>query len=176
MTLKFLGNVIEGHPVLYLNVSFDTMKSLAESQLKDNLPVWFGCDVGKMIDSSTGILDTRVFDYPSVMKTNFDLPKGDRIEFGESRLTHSMLLLGFHRVNDRITRWKVENSWGSKNTQDKPIGKNGFFVMSDSWFSDYTYQIVVDKKYLSKEHRSILASKPVELEPWDPLGALALMH
>ena len=64
-------------------------------------------------------------------------------------------------------RWRVQNSWG------KDVGKEGFWVMSDEWFDQFTYQIVVNKKYLTKAQRELLKQKPVELEPWDPMGSLA---
>ena len=49
----------------------------------------------------------------------------------------------------------------------------GFMVMTDPWFDEYLYEVAVDKKYLSPELLAILDTKPVELAPWDPMGALA---
>jgi len=46
--------------------------------------------------------------------------------------------------------------------------------MSDDWFDEYNYEVVVDRKYLSKKILSIFDLKPKELEPWDPMGALAV--
>ena len=46
--------------------------------------------------------------------------------------------------------------------------------MSDDWLNEYTYQIVVNKKYLSQELQEILeADNVTTLAPWDPMGALA---
>jgi len=66
-----------------------------------------------------------------------------------------------------MVRWKVENSWGKEN------GKDGFFVMSDKWFDQFMYQVVVNKKYLSEEYLAALEKPPIKLEPWDPMGSLA---
>jgi bleomycin hydrolase len=46
--------------------------------------------------------------------------------------------------------------------------------MTDSWFDEYLYEIVIDKKYLSEELIKLYDTTPVELAPWDPMGALAL--
>ena len=45
--------------------------------------------------------------------------------------------------------------------------------MSDEWFDEYTYQVVVNRKYLTKEQLEQYESEPVVLEPWDPMGSLA---
>ena len=46
--------------------------------------------------------------------------------------------------------------------------------MSDRWFDEYMYQIVVNKKYLSKEQLKAYEEEPTVLAPWDPMGSLAL--
>ena len=69
--------------------------------------------------------------------------------------------------NGQPLRWRVENSWG------KDAGEDGYYVMSDTWFSEYTYQVVVNKKYLTAEQAAELSQEPIELEPWDPMGSLA---
>ena len=69
--------------------------------------------------------------------------------------------------NGKPDRWRVQNSWG------KDVGKEGFWVMSDEWFDQFTYQIVVNKKYLTKAQRELLTQSPIELDPWDPMGSLA---
>ena len=64
-------------------------------------------------------------------------------------------------------RWLIENSWGDKNE-----GK-GFLTMTDEWFSEYTYEVAVNKKYLSEKLKKVLKQKLIELKPWDPMGSLA---
>ncbi len=46
--------------------------------------------------------------------------------------------------------------------------------MSDAWFDEYMYQIVVNKKYLPAEYIAEYEAEPIMLEPWDPMGSLAL--
>lgn len=169
-TVKYLGNVVGGNPVTYLNVDIATLKELTLKQLKDEIPVWFGCDVGKNMIKDKGILDMNSYDYDGVLHTEFRLDKAGRLDYGESLMTHAMVFTGVNITNDGTpNRWKVENSWGKK------PGDEGFFVMSDEWFEEYTYQVVVHKKYLDKELLKALSLEPVVLEPWDPMGSLALL-
>ena len=166
-TVKFLGNVEGGRDVLYLNVEMPTLKRLALAQLQDGEPVWFGCDVGKMMDRDTGILDAHLLDFQSLLDMPFGLNKAERLDYRESVMTHAMVFLGVNLVNGVPNRWKVENSWSEK------AGRDGYFVMSDEWFDEYLYQVVVHKKYLSPDMLATFEQEPIRLEPWDPMGSLA---
>lgn len=168
-TVKFLGNVIEGQQIKYLNVDMKTLKGLAIDQIKDNETVWFGCDVARYSGRKVGILDTDLYHYEAAFDTHFTMTKAERLDYKESFLTHAMVLTGVNLVNDEPNRWQVENSWGEDS------GYKGYFVMSDQWMDEYTYQIVVNKKHLSKDLVQALDQEPLELKPWDPMGSLAMM-
>lgn len=167
-TVKFLNNVEGGTPVLYLNLPIERVKELCISQLKDNEVVWFGSDVGQFSTRDSGIMATEVFDVDKLLGVNFGLTKGQRVDYGESLMTHAMVLTGVN-LNDegKSDRWRVENSWGDT------VGYKGYFCMSDEWFDNFTYQAVINKKYLNEKELALLDSKPLELEPWDPMGSLA---
>ena len=45
--------------------------------------------------------------------------------------------------------------------------------MTDDWFSEFVYQIVINKKYLSEEEINMYNEEPIKLKPWDPMGSLA---
>lgn len=169
-TVRCLGNVRGGRPVTYLNLDIADFKSLAVAQLEAGEPVWFGCDAGKMSDKDTGVLDANLFDYAGALDTPFAMSKEDRLDYRDSCLTHAMVFVGINRAEGQPIRWKVENSWGCE------AGQDGYYVMSDSWFEEYMYQIVVNRQYLSADQRSALEHGPVELEPWDPMGALAVVR
>ncbi len=169
-TVQYLGSVLEGRPVTYLNVDVKTLKALALAQLKGGEPVWFGCDVGQLSDRESGIMDTELFLYEDALGTTFELDKAGRLDYGESMLTHAMVFTGVHCVGDKPVRWKVENSWSEKS------GKDGFFIMTDDWFSEYNYQVVIHKKHLSPALLKAIDQKPVILKPWDPMGSLAFMN
>lgn len=169
-TVKYLGTVKELYPIRYLNVSIDVMKQAAIKSIKNNEPVWFGCDVGKQSTRDSGIMDLHAYNYKDTLNDDINLTKGQRLDYGESLLTHAMVFTGVN-LNDQgqPLTWQVENSWG------KDPGKDGIFSMSDDWFDEYNYQIMVDKKYLPKEILDYLDQEVIELEPWDPMGALALV-
>lgn len=167
-TVQYLGTVVGGHKIKYLNVDMETLKKLAISQIKDKQTVWFGCDVVLYTEPNLGVMDKDVFDYDTAFSTEFGLTKAERLDYHESCLTHAMVLTGVNLVDGKPNRWKVENSWGETR------GNKGYFVMSDKWMDEFTYQIVVNKKYLSDELKAAFEQKPAVLKPWDPMGALAL--
>lgn len=167
-TVQRLGNVVGGRDVKYLNLPIEDLKKAAIAQLLNNEVVWFGCDVGKMLNRKLGIMDTNIYDYTAALGTDVELTKAEQLEYGDSLMTHAMVFTAVNIVDKKSVRWKVENSWGDKS------GKKGWFIMSDRWFDKYMYQVVVNKKYLTEEQLSALELKPIELNPWDPMGSLAL--
>jgi bleomycin hydrolase len=167
-TVKNLGNVVEGKPIRYLNVDMMTLRKATIEMIKDNHAVWFGCDVGQMLNTELGAMDLNVYDYELVFGTKFNLDKASRLDYGCSSLTHAMLITGVDLDKDgRPRKWRVENSWGAK------IGEKGFMYMMDEWFEEYLYEVTVNKKYLGPELLKALDTEPVPLEPWDPFGGLA---
>ena len=168
-TVQYLGNVTEGHIVRHLNLPIEEMKKLAITQMQDGQVVWFGCDVGQFHEKDLGIMDTDGIQAGLLFDTDFPMTKAQRLDYGESLMTHAMVFTGVNL--DKVgkpNRWKVENSWG----EDR--GNKGFYIMSDRWFDEYMYQIVVNKKYLSKEQLKAYEEEPTVLAPWDSMGSLAL--
>ena len=166
-TVEMLGNVVGGKDVKYLNLDMDAFKKLAIAQLEQGESVWFGCDVGQSSTRDSGIMALDAYDMNDLFDTDFEMTKAQRLDFGESLMTHAMVLTGVDLVDGKSTKWKVENSWG-----EKP-GNNGFFVASDAWMDQYTYQIVVRKDLLTSEQQAAFEAEPTVLLPWDPMGALA---
>jgi bleomycin hydrolase len=166
-TVRYLGNVKGGREVLYLNVPPAALRQAALTQLLAGEVVWFGCDVGKMEERDAGVLAEGLYDYATVLGMPLGMSKAQRLDYGESQMTHAMVFTGVNLVDGRPNRWRVENSWGTE------PGDKGFFVMSDEWFDAYMYQVVVDRRHLPEDLVRALAQAPIELEPWDPMGALA---
>ena len=167
-TIDFLGNVVGGNIIKYANVEINELKKAAIKSIKNDEAVWFGCDVGKMFNRELGIMDMDLYDYEKLFDTKFKMNKASRLEYGDSAMTHAMLFTGVDLKRNTPTKWRVENSWGDKN------GDKGYYLMSDSWFDEYNYEVVVDKKYLSNKSLEIFNREPHNLEPWDPMGALAV--
>ena len=168
-SVEHLGNVIEGQPIRYLNTKIEILKKAAIQSIKNDDPVWFGCDVGKYLHRSHGVMDTDLFDFDLFYDTQFTMDKATRLEYGESKMTHAMLFTGVDLdLNGNPVKWRVENSWGDRN------GEKGFYIMSDKWFDEFLYEVVVDKKYLDDEYVKLYEREEAQLlPPWDPMGALA---
>ncbi|HEL1614266.1 aminopeptidase C [Streptococcus suis] len=167
-TVELLGNVVGAPAVRYLNVEMNRFKELAIAQLKAGESVWFGSDVGQSSNRQTGIMATNTYDFSSGLGIHFHQDKAGRLDYSESLMTHAMVLTGVDLDdNEQPLKWKVENSWGDK------VGDKGYFVASDSWMDEYTYQIVVRKEFLTQEELAAYQTQPQVLAPWDPMGALA---
>jgi bleomycin hydrolase len=166
-TVAYLGNVVGGDPIRYLNVEIDLIKDLTKRTLLNGEPVWFGCDVGPQMSRELGIWDKRLFDYEGVYDTKFTLNKAERLIYHQSRMTHAMLFTGVDLIEDEPRRWRVENSWGEE------VGKEGFFIMNDSWFDEYVFEVALRKSLLPEKLRQALELEPIVLPPWDPMGSLA---
>ena len=169
-TVDRLGNVVGGGAVTYLNVDVALMKRLAKQTIMAGEPVWFGCDVGKMMRRDIGIWDADLYDLGAIYDTSFDMDKADRLLFQETAMTHAMLFTGVDVDVDTTRRWRVENSWGDKDAD------HGFYTMNDSWFDEYVFEIAVRRDQLPEELRTALDEEPIVLPAWDPMGALALAH
>jgi bleomycin hydrolase len=168
-TVQYLGNVRGGaYPVKYLNLPMDDLRDLTIRQLKDGRPVWFGSDVGQFSDRKGGYLTTDAYDLGGLFSTDFPMTKEQRLDYGESLMTHAMVITGVDLdENGKPLRWKVENSWG------KERGRDGYYVMNDAWFGEFSYQILLDRKYFSPEQNEAFDKDPIILPPWDPMGSLA---
>ena len=175
-TVRFLGNVLDGNRVKYLNVPIEKIKQLAVKSIKNNESVWFGCDVGQNLSRDKCAMDFKQVNYLGLFNTKFTLNKEQRLKYRDSLMTHAMVFTGVNIQENNnclenesvITNWQVENSWASHGPN------NGYYSMSDEWFTEFTYEIAINKKYLSKDDIDLLSSEDVtELDPWDPMGALA---
>ena len=167
-TVEMLGNVVGAPSVRYINLPMDRFKELAIAQMKAGESVWFGSDVGQVSDRQKGILATNVYDFTASMDINWTQDKAGRLDYSESLMTHAMVLTGVDLDADgKPIKWKIENSWGDK------VGQKGYFVASDAWMDEYTYQIVVRKDFLTAEELAAYEADPQVLAPWDPMGSLA---
>ena len=167
-TVEMLGNVVGSKPVRYLNVEMDRLKELAITQMKAGETVWFGSDVGQSSNRKAGVMAEGMHDFTASMDIRLTQDKAGRLDYSESLMTHAMVLTGVDLdENGKAKKWKVENSWGEK------VGNKGYFVASDAWMDEYTYQIVVRKEFLTSAELAAYEAEPLVLAPWDPMGALA---
>ena len=167
-TVEMLGNVVGSKPVRYLNVEMGRLKELAIAQMQAGETVWFGSDVGQSSNRKAGVMAEGMHDFTASMDIRLTQDKAGRLDYSESLMTHAMVLTGVDLdENGKAKKWKVENSWGEK------VGNKGYFVASDAWMDEYTYQIVVRKEFLTAAELAAYEAEPTVLSPWDPMGALA---
>ncbi|KAG0143619.1 hypothetical protein CROQUDRAFT_660951 [Cronartium quercuum f. sp. fusiforme G11] len=168
-TVERLGNVWGGRPIKYVNTSSEMLKSLVIKMIKSDQAVWFGCDVGQQSNSTYGIMDTKLIEYEAAFGRSSKLSKAERLVMGESAMTHAMVITAVHLDSQgKPVRYKVENSWSDT------AGEHGYFVMSDAWFDEFVYQIVLPKSAVPESLRNVyFNTEPSVLPAWDPMGSLA---
>ena len=162
--VEYDRHTYDGHNWKYLNLPMDEIAQLAIASLKDGRKMYSSYDVGKQLDRKRGYLALDNFDYGTLFGTTFQMDKADRISTFDSGSTHAMTLTAVDiDASGKPVKWKVENSWGADN------GFNGCFIMTNDWFNEYMFRLVVDKKYASDQLLKEFDQKPTMLTPDDPL-------
>lgn len=155
----------DGHNWTYINLPIEEIKKMAIASIKDQEAMYFSCDVGQQFDRQAGLLDPDNYDYGSLMGVKFGMDKKDRILTGASASSHAMTLVAVDLDSEgKPTKWLVENSWG-------PGVNDGHLIMTDPWFDEYMFRLVVRDKFLTPEAREVLSQTPEKLPAWDPMFA-----
>jgi len=157
-------HIYEGRNWKYINLPANDIKSFAKASILGNEAMYFSCDVGKQLNKDAGTLDVNNYDYNDLFGVDFDMSKAERIQTFASGSTHGMNLVGVDLTeNGGIRKWLLENSWGPK------AGFDGYLIMTDHWFDEYMFRLVIKKKYINNETLEILETTPILLPPWDPM-------
>ena len=156
-------HVYDGHNWLYINLPVERIKEMAIASIKDNVAMYFSCDVGKFYNKTKGTLDLANFDYASLMGVTFGMDKKQRVQTHASGSSHAMTLIAVDIVDGEPVKWMVENSWGPAS------GYKGCLIMTDEWFNEYMFRLVVEKKYVPEDILKMLDQEPVLLPAWDPM-------
>ncbi len=164
--IDFDRHSYDGHNWKYINLPIEDIKEMAIASLKDNTMMYFSCDVGKCLDSERGLLDLNNYDYASLMGTSFNMDKKQRIETFASGSSHAMTLMAVDLdAQGQPKKWMVENSWGASS------GYKGHLIMTDEWFNEYMFRLVVETKYVPERISKLLKQKAILLPAWDPMFA-----
>jgi bleomycin hydrolase len=168
--VEHLGNVEGGEEVKYLNVNVDRLAELSRKAIDDNTPVWFGSDVGQFFNSKLAMLDENSFDYVGFLGLEDTMNKKERINYCESLMTHAMVYVGYNTdPYGAVNYWKIENSWGTSGPY------SGNLICTNKWFKEYTYQLIIPRKYISEAELEVWNGEITRSFPiWDPMGSLAL--
>ncbi|XP_015369829.1 PREDICTED: bleomycin hydrolase-like [Diuraphis noxia] len=168
-TLDLIGSVEEGSKILRNNQPIEVLLEACKKSIATlDEPVWYSCEVDQRFSSELGFEDLKIHDIESLFGTDISIPmtKSERILYHDSSPTHAMVLSGFHEENDEVTRWRVENSWGKRNTNT-----NGFIMMTTEWFKEYVFEVIVDKSLLPECVLDVYNQEPIVLPIWDKLGS-----
>jgi bleomycin hydrolase len=164
--VEFDRNLVEGANWKYINLPNDVIKKFAVKSIQGNEAMYFSCDVGKQFDGKEGYLDVNLYDYDDLMGVKFGMDKSKRIQTFDSGSSHGMALVGVNVLDDGTTdKWLLENSWGAAK------GNHGYLTMTDGWFNEYMFRLVINKKYIDADVLKILNDKATLLPPWDPMFA-----
>ena len=174
-SVKYLGNVVDGNKVKYLNLPISRIKELTLATLKNNKSVWYGCDVGQFLNRNTCRMDRANVSHLELLGLDFNLNKEERLNYRDSLMTHAMVITGANvsdnnalEENGKVNSWEVENSWSTNGPAD------GYYSMSDKWFDEYVYEVAIHKDLLNDNEKGLLNGDiKEEFNPWDPMGSLA---
>jgi bleomycin hydrolase len=164
--IEMAFNVVGSNEQNFINVPINIMIDAVKNSINNEEAVWVGIDFDKYISIEDGFLDKDGFDYDGVFGFNNTMKKCDALNYMQSGPKHAVIIKGYNFENSKTNGFLVENSWGEKN------GFGGNYYMANSWFEDYTYLVVVDKKCVSQKILNVLKQKPIVLPYWSPFGAL----
>ena len=155
-------HVYDGDNWLYINLPVERIKEMAIASIRDDTAMYFSCDVGKCLNRTKGVADLDNFDYESLLGVSFGMNKEERVRTHASGSSHAMSLIAVDLQDGKPVKWMVENSWGE-------TGYKGKLIMTDRWFDEYMFRLVVDKKYVPADILALLKTAPTKLPAWDPM-------
>ena len=161
--IEYDRHVYDGHNWVYLNLPVERIKEMAIASIKDKTAMYFSCDVNKFLDRNAGLADLNNFDYESLMGVPFTMNKRERVYTHASASSHAMTLIGVDLKEGKPVKWMVENIWGATS------GFPGNIIMTDEWFNEYMFRLVVEKKYVPADLLKMMDQKPIMVPSWDPM-------
>lgn len=162
--IEYDRHTYDGHNWRYINLPMEDIAAMAITSLKDGTKLYSSYDVNKQLNRAVGYLSLDNYDYATLFGTTFPMNKAQRIETFDSGSTHAMTLCAVDLdANGKPIKWKVENSWGTDS------GQKGYIIMTNEWFNEFSFRLVVDKKYVPEKILKAYETKPIMLLPDDPL-------
>ena len=156
-------HLYDGQNWLYVNLPIERLKEMAIASIKAGKAMYFSCDVGKFLDRKRGVADLKNFDYDSILGVKFTMDKKQRVSTHASGSSHAMTLVAVDLKEGVPQKWMVENSWGASS------GYQGQIIMTDEWFNEYMFRLVVEKQFVPADILKMLEQKPIQLPAWDPM-------
>ena len=163
--IEYDRHLYDGQNWVYVNLPLDRIKEMAIASIKANTAMYFSCDVGKFLNRKKGVADLKNFDYDSILGVPITMDKKERILTHASGSSHAMTLIAVDLKDGVPQKWMVENSWGAD------TGYKGNVIMTDEWFNEYMFRLVVEKRFVPADVMKMLEQKPIMLPAWDPMYA-----
>ena len=160
--IEYDRHVYDGQNWLYINLPIEDIKKMAIASIKENNAMYFSCDVGKFLNRQKGVADINNFDYASLLGISYGMNKAERVKTHASGSSHAMTLIAVDIKDGQPVKWMVENSWGE-------TGYKGKLIMTDEWFNEYMFRLVVEKKYVPADILKLLDGPVNKLPAWDPM-------
>ena len=154
------GNLISGSKgASVLNLNFKRVEELIINQLKNSEPVYFSSSTTTKYEN--GIWIDLMNRYSELFNIDLNMNNNEIIKTYGTMGEHSMVITGVSIINNKVNKWKLENSWGDKE------GANGYFIAEEKFLNNYLISVVINKKYLNYEELDLLETKPITVSKWD---------
>jgi len=164
--IQYDRHVYDGQNWRYLNLPMEEIAPMCIASIKDSTMMYFSCDVGKFLNRDNGLMDMNNYDYESLMGTTFGMDKKQRVATFASGSSHAMTLCAVDLDKDgKPVKWMVENSWGPN------YGWQGNLIMTNDWFNEYMFRVVLEEKYIPANILKMMDQQPIMLPAWDPMFA-----
>ena len=160
--IQYDRHLYDGQNWVYVNLPIERIKEMAIESIKANTAMYFSCDVNKFLNRKKGVADLKNFDYDSILGVELNMNKKERIQSHASGSSHAMTLIAVDLKDGKPQKWMVENSWGD-------TGYKGNLIMTDEWFNEYMFRLVVEKRFVPADVMQMLQQKPIMLPAWDPM-------
>ena len=161
--IQYDRHLYDGQNWLYVNLPVERIKEMAIASIKANTAMYFSCDVAKFLDRKKGVADLDNFDYESLLGVDLSMDKKQRVMTHSSGSSHAMTLIAVDLKDGKPCKWMVEYSWGAAS------GYKGNIIMTDEWFDEYMFRLVVERRFVPEDVLKMLEQKPVQLPCWDPM-------
>ncbi|MBQ0159543.1 MAG: C1 family peptidase [Bacteroidales bacterium] len=162
--IQYDRHVYDGQNWRYLNLPMEEIAPMCIASIKDSTMMYFSCDVSKFLNREKGFSDPNNYDYGSLFGTTFGMNKEQRVRTHASGSSHAMTLCAVDLDKDgKPIKWMVENSWGPS------YGYQGFIIMTNEWFNEYMFRVVLEDKYIPAKYQEMLKQTPIMLPAWDPM-------
>jgi len=160
---EFAGDMVGAEDDCILNVEMETLMKIASKSIQEGVAVIFSGYFSEFIHDK--YLDTDLFNYKLVFDTDVftSMTKANRLIFSKDTPNHMALLTGvdIDETTENPLKWRVENS----------SGDNQYLTMTNAWFEEFGFGIIVDQSHCSQEILDGFKTTPIILPFWNSLAS-----